>query len=368
MYLKILGRRMLRLALAGAVCLFAAAPAAKAEFRLFGFMRQDSCRDPRGTFVPGTSPETIPGTIPGTNPDSPVPSAQDPSLRPVTTAALGDNVTSFGPGYLDNAVPFTHFRLRFDSAYRNNRPDRAEYFYAKCGCFGGNAPGPIRPETRVDYQDVAAYFEYATSERLSLFIEFPFRFLNPDNNANTSGLADMNAGFKYAIYSDESRILTFQGRVYIPSGDADRGLGTNHVSLEPSLLYAQNLTDRLVLFGQFGDYIPVGGTDFSGNILRYGVGLSYSALNTGSIRVAPVAELLGWTVLSGKEFAFPENTIRDASGDTIVNAKFGVRLGFGGSCNRGILSNSDLYIGYGRALTGEVWYKDMLRIEYRMRF
>ena len=32
------------------------------------------------------------------------------------------------------------------------------------------------------------------------------------------------------------------------------------------------------------------------------------------------------------------------------------------------LGRHDLYIGYGRALTGDVWYKDIYRIEYRVRF
>ena len=61
-------------------------------------------------------------------------------------------------------------------------------------------------------------------------------------------------------------------------------------------------------------------------------------------------------------------TIKDADGDTIVNAKVGVRFGFGSLQEQGLLSRSDLYVGYGRALTGTVWYKDILRVEYRVRF
>ena len=60
--------------------------------------------------------------------------------------------------------------------------------------------------------------------------------------------------------------------------------------------------------------------------------------------------------------------VKDAAGDTIVNAKIGVRLGFGPLVGPANLSRSDLYIGYGRALTGDVWYKDILRVEYAWRF
>lgn len=348
---------MTRLSLASAAFFFLAAPSAYSQCRILDWLRQDHRRaDPCVTVPSSTSTPDKP----------PVTSITDPTLAPVTTAALGDSQMAYGPGYIDNAVPFTHFRLRFDSAFRGNRPDRAEYFYAKCGCFGGNAKGPPLPETSVDYQDLSAYLEYAMSDRFSLFVEAPLRFLNPDNNANTTGLADINTGFKYALISDSCRTLTFQGRIFIPTGDPDRGLGTDHVSLEPSILFAQNLSDRLVLFGQFGDWIPVGGTDFAGNILRYGVGVSYNALDNGRFTVAPVVEMLGWTVLGGKELAFPEGVEFDASGDTIINGKIGVRIGFGGGRNGS--RNSDLYIGYGRALTGEVWYKEILRLEYRVRF
>ena len=34
-------------------------------------------------------------------------------------------------GYIDTAIPGNVFRLRFDTAYNNNRPNRAEFFYAK---------------------------------------------------------------------------------------------------------------------------------------------------------------------------------------------------------------------------------------------
>jgi hypothetical protein len=75
-----------------------------------------------------------------------------------------------------------------------------------------------------------------------------------------------------------------------------------------------------------------------------------------------VIELVGWTVLGGKESVFPPSPpeIVNAAGDTIINAKFGIRVGLGSKC--------DLYTGYGRALTGEVWYKDIWRTELRLAF
>src|SRR5262249_6594034 len=124
---------------------------------------------------------------------------------------------------------------------------------------------------------------------------------------------------------------------------------------------------RAALEAELRDFIPLDGTDFAGNVLRYGVGLSYQAIRGPRFHVTPVAELVGWTVLSGKE-ATAGGDILDASGDTIVNVKLGARFGLGNLDAPGALNQSDLYIGYGRALTGDVWYKDILRVELRLRF
>jgi hypothetical protein len=332
----------------------------------------------------------MPGAaIPPGTPSTETPSTPDTTAGGGTTApsglaafggeaggAVGGSTTALqlpNAGYIDSAIPFTNFRLRYDSAYGDNRPDRAEYFYAKCGCFriagtDPRAPGPPLSETNVDYQDIRSYLEVAFANRFSVFAELPYRFLNPDQNANVNGLADMNAGFKAALLYEPGRVVTFQFRTYIPTGNAGRGLGTNHVSLEPSLLLYQKLTDRLLFEAQLADWIPVGGTDFAGNIIDYGFGLSYFVVNNPNFRVAPVGEMLGWTVLSGKQFAFPENVVTSAAGDTIVNGKVGVRFGFGPVTQPGYISGSSLFIGYSRALTGDVWYRDMLRVEYRMRF
>jgi hypothetical protein len=150
---------------------------------------------------------------------------------------------------------------------------------------------------------------------------------------------------------------------YVPTGNSTLGLGTNHVSLEPSVLLWQRLTERLVFEGQISDWTPIGGTDFSSNIIHYGGAVSYTALEGCGWSVVPVVELVGWTVLGGKETASLGNNVFEiisATGDTIVNVKAGVRFRTS--------EWGDLYAGYGRALTGDVWYKDFFRFEYRVSF
>jgi hypothetical protein len=269
------------------------------------------------------------------------------------SAAQAQTGAEGSAGYVENAIPATQFRLRYDAAYDDNRPDRAEFFWP-------GPPGPPLPETRVDWQEIRSYLELALSDRLSVFAEVPVRFVNPDINANAGGFSDVNAGFKLAVVRDADRCLSLQFRTFAPTGDGSRGLGTDHVTLEPALLLYQRLSDRLLFEGEFHDYIPVGGNDFSGNVLRAGGAFSYDVYRTHDCRIAPVAELVSWVVLSGKESVGLTDLVKDAAGDTVVNAKFGLRMGVG--------ERNDFYIGYGRALTGTVWYKDILRLEYRLLF
>jgi hypothetical protein len=270
----------------------------------------------------------------------------------------GPRVSDSGTGYIDPAIPGDILRFRFDAAYNDRVPTRAEFFYPKGAPLG---PGLPEPEPRVDYQELSAYLEMAVSDRLSGFLNLPVRFLNPEINADHTGFSDLDAGFKFAFLSREDAVATFQFRTYAPTGDASHGLGTNHVSLEPAFLLFHRLTDRLAWESELRLWVPVGGTDFAGDIVRYGVGAHYDVFRSANLTLAPVAEVVGWTLLNGKEsIVLPSGTpfVEDAGGQTIVNAKLGLRVKFG--------DRMDLYGGYGHPLTGDRWYENILRLEFRL--
>jgi hypothetical protein len=260
-------------------------------------------------------------------------------------------------GYIDPAIPGDVFRLRFDAAYDNVVPTLADFFWTPGPPFGS---GPSIPERSVDYQDLSAYFETLVGETTSLFADVPVRFLDPELNPNTAGLGDMNFGIKQTLVDIDDFVATFQFRTYVPSADAKRGLGNNHVSLEPALLIYQPITERLGLEAELRDWIPLGGTDFAGNIIRYGLGAHYDLVRNENFRFSPVAEFVGWSILGGQvALVQPARPVEidDAAGRTIVNGKFGVRMKFGDSM--------DLYTGYGTPLTGDRWYRHVYRFELR---
>jgi hypothetical protein len=121
------------------------------------------------------------------------------------------------------------------------------------------------------------------------------------------------------------------GAIFPPA--SSKGLGTNHYSVEPSLL----LYEKLSIEGQVGDWHPIGGSagvptsvseGFAGDVFFYGIGPSYRLYQGNRFSVAPVVELFGWHVLSGfqTQLSAP-NLAAEVSGMNIVNIKAGLRIG-----------------------------------------
>jgi hypothetical protein len=338
-------------------------------------------------------------------------------------AGGGSGMAMAAPGgYLDNPIPITTFRLRFDAGFNENRPDRAEYFYGAWkelsfhphGVQGGGiffdpkAKGPDLHPGNLNFQQPEAYIETAFFNIFSGFIQVPYRVVqfhnlqedNPESEqkrnkadqpnagsnffpepgpenagnlkTNFNGFSDLQFGFKLALLGSPTQFLTFQFRTYSPTGNPDLGLGMGHWSVEPSLLYYKRI-NRLVLQGQLTDWMPIQGGE-AGNIFQYGAGLGYAVYQRNNFVIMPITEFLGWTVLSGYESVFEPisatappgielpvtHGVEQAGGNTIVNGKFGVRLFWG--------TGQSLYVGYGRALTGTHWYTDDFRLEYRVFF
>lgn len=286
-------------------------------------------------------------------------------------------------GYIQDAVVGSKVRLRFDAGFHNDAPDRAEFFYAKCGCYRDlpasdgaydpNAPGP-RPGavSTLNFQQMFLEGEYALSDSFSIIGNVPLRWIQPQefipntggSFPNHSGFSDLRAGVKVAMVSDDKRALTLQFQTYMPTGSAENGLGTDHWSFEPSFLFYQAVNPRVAVESEVGVWLPAGGSagvptsvsdKFAGNVFFYGIGPSFELVHTSTVRFAPVVELVGWHVLSG--FATPTG---DASGTDVVNLKLGARTVWN--------TRSSFYVGWGHALTTASWYDNIVRFEYRYAF
>jgi hypothetical protein len=289
-----------------------------------------------------------------------VPNFGTPVTGPNQNAPPPDDVSPLGKSFvsiIDGAVPVNTLRLRLDLGYDMPRSTRAEYFQAKPGVLLG--PGMLFAEPNIrSYQDLSIYGEFAPLPFFSTFLETPMRWLNPDVNANTYGVGDINLGFKLCTWNSEDFLATLQLRFFDPTAQK-AGLGTHHWTIDPALLVMWRPYDNIILEGDVHYWAPLNGTDFAGDILRYGAGISLGSQDSG-FWFKPVAEIVGWSVLGGKQVVATSAdafTVQSASGATIVNGYVGLRFGWGPAF--------DCYAGYGRSLTGSTWARDFARVEVR---
>ncbi|MDQ3331548.1 MAG: transporter [Planctomycetota bacterium] len=356
--------------------------------------------DPGSTMPPVVQTPTAPA------PMTPAPSAQMFQAQAASEAGLGELAfANAGAGYIDIAVPQTMFRLRYDAAFNGDfSMDRAEYMYPAYRTFaqnggaggvggiggvggvggvGGGAIGGNEATADVDLQEVHAYFEYAFNNRFSTFVNVPFRSVDTTLTNVTGidapsggGLGDVWFGFKYALIATPDDYLTFQTKVYTPTGDEDDALGTGHTSIEPGLLFQSSLNPDITFFGEAKYWIPIDETEvpadatgdsgsYSSGVFQYGLGAAIDLVEQQTWKVQSVNEFVGWTAIDSLKGDPTVATLaQDASGDTVVNVKIGAR--FYRMC-RG-REQSSLYAGWGHALTDEMWYEDLFRLEYRVLF
>jgi hypothetical protein len=288
-------------------------------------------------------------------------------------------------GYIEDGSLTTHIRLRVDAGYGNDTPDRAEFFYSKCGCYrddpvdsptydaGAPGPGPGVP-TELNFQQLYLEGELAFADRFSIFGEVSLRGIQPQGFLpgygefpDHSGFSDSRLGAKVALVSTEARDLTLQVRVSLPTGDSRQGLGNDIVSVEPALLYADRPTDRLGFETQLGIWHPtsgskgvptVGSSAFSDDIVIYGLGSSYDVVASDRFRLSPVLEVVGWRMLGGFQTTCDLVTCTFDVDRNVVNMKLGARAT--------VANGSSVYLGYGFPLTAAQWYSRIIRLEYRL--
>jgi hypothetical protein len=333
-----------------------------------------------GAFVPPRTPpwslerSASMGTLGGQEKASPPQTPKERKRAKPSTTIKRPPMEGSMVAYIDNAIVASQIRMRFDAAFHDHFPDRAEFFYAQCGCNPGLVPGPPALVSDLNFQQLRFYGEFAPINRVSGFVELPVRWIQPTvklgSFTNQAGFGDVQAGLKFAMLASSNRYLTLQFQAYFPSGDSTKGLGTDHYSIEPALLYYQRVSDRLAVEAQIGGWHPLEGSSgkvstgareqFSGDVIFYGIGPSYEIYRSEHVRFAPVLELVGWSVRSGLETNAGPVVVETADGVNIFNLKIGARTTFG--------SHSSLYFGYGRALSDASWYRDLMRIEYRYSF
>lgn len=277
----------------------------------------------------------------------------EPKWTPIADAAF----------YVDAARPQTQTRFRFDPGVGMILPDRAEYFWARAD---GNGSGPKPPngargELRLGYMDTSLYTEAATG-RVGAFFEMSYRSLDPDYAPHAAGFGDMQVGAKTLLLDCELLQLSMQFRTYLPVGSAGKGLGTGHVSLEPSLLLGLRVSDDSHIQAQISEWIPIGGDpNYSGAIFHY-----HFSWNNVLYRFHPQVPLIstlefnGWSFQDGSYTDPGIGAFQKAGDSSYFSAGPGLRLF--------VCDKLDFGTGISFALTDQHWATTLYRCELRLRF
>jgi hypothetical protein len=266
--------------------------------------------------------------------------------------------------FCDPTRPATQMRIRGDFASHYDFPDKAEFFWPRAD---GHGKGPTPPtgvlgERALDYGEGFLYTEGAIG-RFGMFVELSYRHFDPENFDGASGFGDMNVGTKSLLLDCELIQFAFQFRTFIPTGNFNHGLGTGHVSLEPSFLTSLKLTPTTYLQNQMAYWFPIGGDQvYQGPVFHYHFSLNQLLCHCGhDVQVIGTAELSGWEICGGA-YTDPFTGLPFSAKDigNILAAGPGLRVSI---CNKFDFGAAGYF-----ALTGDHMAQDFLRAEVRFRF
>ncbi len=216
--------------------------------------------------------------------------------RPVLNGSgLGHERLAFSLFDIDPAQPFNNFRIRTVLANRMRLPDRAEYFWAKTG----GIKGPPKGESVINYQEARMRMELG-SKKLSTAFEIPIRAVDPVENLNHAGLGDMQLIVKTVLLDGKQWMLTQYFGTHFATGNAAAGLGTGHVSLEPGLLFRNELREHTWMHGELKFWFPLGADpQHGGQVLKFATGFNQVWSETDHNAWIPSIEFVAYSVLNG---------------------------------------------------------------------
>lgn len=265
--------------------------------------------------------------------------------------------------FTETARPVSTQRFRWDCAQNVTLMDRNEYFWARAdgNGRGPSPPTPYKVEPRLRYNELSYYTE-AASGNIGIITEIPYRAINPVEGPHTANFGDIMVGTRTLLFDCELLQITFLMKTFIPAGSTGKGLGTGHVSLEPSLVYGIKLGPETYFQGQFSQWIPLGGDQsYAGALIH-----QHYSLNQVLFRCLPDVPLIGTLELNTFHFqdgAYTDpllGSLQKSSGETYVMPGCGIRLVF---CDK-----FDIGIGAIFAVTERHLQDQLYRTEIRWRF
>ena len=195
----------------------------------------------------------------------------------------------------------------------------------------------------------------------------PVRLIDGEINGDTAGLGDIQLTTKVVLLTGSRLKITQFLDTYIPSGAADKGLGTGHVSLEPGLLASYRWSDETYIHAEAKYLIPIPPSPGeAGTMLTWGFGVSHLLYDGDVFAVIPTAELVCYTIFNASEtIALPVPTIQEVDNALIPTLHLGVRVV---SDRFRDIGTVEFGFSTGFNLGASGWYEELLRTEVRVMY
>jgi hypothetical protein len=282
-------------------------------------------------------------------------------------SGLGVERLPFALSEIDAAQPNNNIRLRFESGYDWEFPDRAEFFWSKLG--GKGPPQTIPVESSVDYQDIRLAMEVGT-DKFSATTEIPLRFVDPTVLPNTGGFGDLVLTTKTVMLDGDRLQITQVLRNQLATGSAKKGRGIGHASMEPGFVAAYRRAERSMWHSELKLWFPIAGDpDHSGPVLRYAAGYARLWYDSDTLAIIPTFEFVGWSVLTGGQTVpglLPGSSeVVSIDGLNIFNLYPGLRIAKDTGGDLGIF---ELGMTGGLSVSSSHWYESLMRLELRWTF
>ncbi|MFI4874372.1 MAG: hypothetical protein ACIALR_03510 [Blastopirellula sp. JB062] len=271
----------------------------------------------------------------------------EPAWKPLEDSAF----------FVASPRPQGTMRFRWDAGYGLSTPDRAEYFWAKAG-IGPTPTGTYVPD--VDYMTLYQYTETGGKKFAATF-EYRYMEVDPTGAPHGAGFGDLTIGTKTLLFDNGLFQVAFLMKTHTPTGRAGRGLGTGHLSLEPSVVVGIHVASETYLQMEVGEWIPIAADPtYGGSLLHWGASLNHTlAYPAPSSPLIGTLELEGWSFQAGA-YTNSAGVATSASGATYVQSAAGVRWF--------ICKSYDVGASCAAGITEEHWADFLFRTDFRVRF
>jgi hypothetical protein len=259
--------------------------------------------------------------------------------------------------------PIIQTRMRWDSGQAFILPDRNEFFWARAdgNGLGPKPKAPFLGERRLRHNDLILITEGGTATA-SLAVETVYRNLQADQFGHASGFNDMVLTSRTLLFDCELLQFAMLFRTHLPTGNASKGLGVGHTSLEPGAVVGIKLTPTTYLQTQVSQWIPLGGNPaYAGLVLHY-----HTSVNQELCRIMPDVPVLGTFEFAG--YSFQDGNYTDPVLGSLQKSSGYTYAYLGGGMRLFVCDKIDFGIGALFAVSRQHFAREFYRSEFRVRW